>query len=57
VQFERTRLASGYDIEPTIFTDREVSEIVAFFQALTGTQPIKGRLGRPALVFSGLEVN
>lgn len=56
-KFERERLASRCDIEPTFLTDQEVSEIVAFLHALTGTQSIKGRLGRPASVPSGLEVN
>jgi cytochrome c peroxidase len=56
-KFERERLAARCDIEPTVLTDQDVSEIVAFLHALTGTQSIKGRLGRPASVPSGLEVN
>jgi cytochrome c peroxidase len=53
---ERSRLASQLDIEPVSLSNAEVRQIVAFLHALTGTDSIKGRLGRPETVPSGLEV-
>lgn len=54
---ERDRLKSNIDIQPVELTAVEVSEIVAFLNALTGGSSIKGRLGRPDNVPSGLEVD
>lgn len=56
-KFERQRLASRSDIEPVVLSDKEVDQIVAFLHSLTGTQSVKGRLGRPASVPSGLEID
>ena len=53
---ERARLASQLDLEPLSLTDAEVQQIIAFLHALTGTGSLKGRLGRPDRVPSGLEV-
>ncbi len=53
---ERARLASQTDIERIELNDDEVAQIVAFLHALTGTESIKGRLGIPNSVPSGLEV-
>ncbi|GAA6179848.1 hypothetical protein NBRC116594_12860 [Shimia sp. NS0008-38b] len=53
---ERARLAARADIDPVSLSDTEVSQIVAFLHALTGTESIKGRLGVPDKVPSGLEV-
>ncbi|MBO9398962.1 methylamine utilization protein MauG [Shimia sp. R9_2] len=53
---ERARLASRTDIERIELDDAEVAQIVAFLHALTGTESIKGRLGVPDSVPSGLEV-
>jgi cytochrome c peroxidase len=55
--YERARLASKLDIKPVELTDGEVDQIVAFLHSLTGTASIKGRLGRPERVPSGLEVD
>lgn len=54
---ERSRLKSSIDIQSVELTEIEVSEIVAFLNALTGETSIKGRLGRPESVPSGLEVD
>lgn len=55
-QLERDRLASRLDIAPIELTDSEVADLIAFLNALTGTTSIKGVLGRPDSVPSGLEV-
>lgn len=53
---ERARLAARVDITPVSLTDPEIRQIVAFLHALTGTESLSGRLGRPDSVPSGLEV-
>lgn len=53
---EMARLAARIDIAPQVLDDGEVADLVAFLHALTGTAAIEGRLGRPARVPSGLEV-
>ncbi len=53
---ERARLASRLDITPITLDDTEVAELVAFLETLTGGDSVKGRLGRPDAVPSGLEV-
>ncbi len=53
---ERARLASQLDVAPVSLSDAEVAQVVAFLHALTGTDSLKGRLGRPDSVPSGLEV-
>lgn len=55
--YERSRLASRLDIRPVPLSEAEVDDLVAFLHALTGTSSIKGRLGRPASVPSGLRVD
>lgn len=52
---ERARLESRIDIEPVALEDREVDELIAFLKALTGKTD--GRLGRPRMVPSGLEID
>ncbi|MHA3916057.1 cytochrome-c peroxidase [Halovulum sp. GXIMD14793] len=54
---EMARLARQVDIEPLALSDTEVDEIVAFLNALTGTESVKGHLGRPDFVPSGLSVD
>lgn len=56
-RLERARLASRLDIAPVSLTEGEISELVAFLRALTGTGSLEGRLGRPKAVPSGLEVD
>ncbi len=53
---ERTRLGSQLDIQPVALLKSEIAALEAFLHALTGTQSIEGRLGRPDRVPSGLEV-
>lgn len=56
-KLERARLMSQLDIEPQNLSDPEVDQLLAFLQSLTGTESIKGRLGRPETVPSGLHVD
>ncbi len=53
---ERERLSARTDLESQTLTDQEITQLVAFLHALTGTNSIKGRLGVPDSVPSGLEV-
>ncbi len=54
---ERELMRSALDIEPVALNDVEVQQLVAFMHALTGERSVKGRLGRPATVPSGLAVD
>ena len=56
-RLERVRLKSRIDIEPIDLTEEEISELVSFMDALTGTESIWGKLGRPNEVPSGLPVD
>jgi len=56
-QRERQRVRSRVDIEPVVLADREVKALIAFIQSLTGERSVKGRLGRPDAVPSGLPVD
>ncbi len=53
---ERARLSARTDIAPVALTDAEIGQLVAFLHVLTGTASVRGRLGRPGRVPSGLEV-
>ncbi|PHP67161.1 methylamine utilization protein MauG [Zhengella mangrovi] len=54
---ERDRLASRIDIRPMRLGEDEIESLVAFLESLTGTASVKGRLGKPARVPSGLGVD
>ncbi|MEP0942953.1 MAG: cytochrome c peroxidase [Rhizobiaceae bacterium] len=54
---ERQRLRSKIDIQPVELEDAEVDALLAFLKSLTGTDSIKGRLGKPTSVPSGLKVD
>ncbi len=56
-KLERARLSRRADLAAQSLSDEEISQILAFLQALTGRESIKGRLGRPDRVPSGLEVD
>lgn len=56
-RLEMARLRRRVDIEPASLDDREVDDLVAFLHALTGASSVKGRLGRPETVPSGLPVD
>lgn len=56
-QRERRRLRGKIDIESVALTDAEVKALIAFIQGLTGDRSVKGRLGRPDTVPSGLPVD
>jgi cytochrome c peroxidase len=54
---ERQRVRGKIDIIPVSLDDREVVNLIAFVKALTGGQSVRGRLGRPDNVPSGLPVD
>jgi len=54
---EVARLRARVDIEPTSLTDSEIDELIAFLHSLTGDTAMKGRLGKPVRVPSGLEID
>lgn len=56
-KLERARLARRADLEPRSLSEAEIQQILAFLQSLTGQESIKGRLGRPNRVPSGLEID
>ncbi len=56
-RLERERLAASLDIESRALSDSEIAALLAFLESLTGTESIKGRLGRPKAVPSGLEID
>ncbi|WP_371170738.1 cytochrome-c peroxidase [Aliiroseovarius sp. 2305UL8-7] len=53
---ERARLQSQTDLLPLSLSEQEIGVLVAFLHSLTGGASIKGRLGAPDAVPSGLEV-
>ena len=54
---EMARMADAIEIEPVALSDDDVSDIVAFLHTLTGGNSVKGRLGKPEAVPSGLPVD
>ncbi|MEO1688867.1 MAG: cytochrome c peroxidase [Pseudomonadota bacterium] len=54
---EMQRLTRRVDVGPLALSDGEIEDLVAFLGALTGGDSVKGRLGRPAAVPSGLPVD
>ncbi|MEM9047967.1 MAG: cytochrome c peroxidase [Pseudomonadota bacterium] len=54
---EMARLRARLDIAPRVLSDAEIADIIAFLHALTGTESLAGRLGRPNRVPSGLPVD
>ncbi len=56
-KFERARLVAKVDIEPVLLSNTQVDKLIEFLGALTGTDSIKGQLGVPDQVPSGLEVS
>ena len=56
-RFEMARFREAVDIEPVHLTEEEISTLVDFLHSLTGKASVKGRLGRPTSVPSGLHVD
>lgn len=54
---EMARMTAAIEIEPVALSDDDVSDIVAFLHSLTGGNSVKGRLGKPEAVPSGLPVD
>lgn len=56
-QRERQRVRGKVDIKPVALDEQEIQALIAFIQSLTGERSVKGRLGRPDAVPSGLPVD
>ena len=54
---ERQRLKAKVDIVPVSLRTDEIDALISFLNALTGTESVKGRLGKPAHVPSGLRAD
>ena len=54
---EMDRLRARLDVRPMSLTELELDDLVAFLHALTGSASIRGRLGIPDRVPSGLAVD
>lgn len=54
---EMARVRAALDIVPVALSEGQVADLVAFLEALTGTDSRHGRLGRPTAVPSGLMVD
>ncbi len=54
---ERQRLKAKVDIVPVLLRRDEIDALISFLNALTGTESVKGRLGKPAHVPSGLRAD
>ncbi len=54
---EMERLKSNIDIKPVSLSDGEIDSLIAFLDALTDPASIKGRLGKPDEVPSGLPID
>ncbi|WGH79919.1 cytochrome-c peroxidase [Jannaschia ovalis] len=53
---EMARVRAAVDIAPVALSEAEIADLVAFLGALEGRESVKGRLGKPAAVPSGLPV-
>lgn len=56
-RLEMARLRDAIDIKPIELTEQEISELVAFLEALTGHTARTGRLGIPAKVPSDIPID
>ena len=56
-RWEMERLRARIDIRPVLLEEAEIDDLVAFLHALTGTESIRGRLGIPDRVPSGLAID
>jgi len=56
-QYEMSRQASKLDIEPSHLSENQINNIIAFLESLTGETALKGRLGQPNAVPSGLPID
>ena len=56
-RFEVARFKSRIDIDPVELDAGEVRDLISFLHALTGEESVRGRLGRPESVPSGLPVD
>lgn len=56
-RFEMARIAAQVDIRLKPLSDGQIADIITFLHTLTGGDSVKGRLGRPDAVPSGLPVD
>ncbi|MEL6751196.1 MAG: cytochrome-c peroxidase, partial [Pseudomonadota bacterium] len=52
-----TAIAAANELKPVALDDNEVADLLAFLRSLTDDSSLKGRLGRPDAVPSGLPVD
>lgn len=55
--YEMARQGSKLDILPRNLSEHQIKDIVAFLESLTGKNALKGRLGEPDAVPSGLSID
>lgn len=56
-RLEMARYKNYIDIEPIELREEEIQYLISFLHTLTGEASVKGRLGRPTVVPSGLPVD
>ncbi len=56
-RLEMARFAERLDIDAITLSDAQVADLIAFLHALTDPRSLKGRLGKPSAVPSGLTVD
>ena len=54
---EMARHRRANDLPPVSLNESEIRSVIAFLESLTGKQSVKGRLGIPTAVPSGLEID
>jgi cytochrome c peroxidase len=54
---EVAKIAAANTLKPNALSDEEVAELISFLNALTDPQSLKGALGMPASVPSGLPID
>ncbi len=56
-RLEMERYKKYVDIEPVVLSEEEIQYLISFLKSLTGLESVKGELGRPSMVPSGLRVD
>lgn len=54
---EMARLKRSLDIKPVSLSDKEIAQLVSFLHGLTDEKALRGRLGKPRSVPSGLPID
>ncbi len=56
-RLEMERYKNYIDIEPIVLSEEEIQYLLSFLKSLTGLESVRGKLGRPSVVPSGLQVD